>query len=115
MSARERTRHRRGPSFYERALEAGDRDLFAAALAADGVDEEIALLRLQIHRLLEAQVADPSADPRTLQAGIRLLVHALVARHRLTGAEAETLTETASSLLEQFGALFAPVGGDAHG
>ena len=96
--AHERARHRRAPSFYERALEAGDRPLFAEALEVEGVDEEIALLRLQIRRLLEEQ----PEDPRVLQAGIRLLVQALVARHRLTGAEAETLTDTAASLLEHF-------------
>ena len=45
-----------------------------------------------------------------MRAGIRLLVTALSARHRLTGREAETLTETATELFEQFVSAFASGG-----
>ena len=104
----ERRGRRRTPSFYERALDAGDRDLLDAALGVEGLDDEVAVLRVHIHRLLESQ----SADPQQLQAGIRLLVQALTARHRLTGREAQTLTETATDLFEQFIGAFASTGGD---
>ncbi|MGE3961147.1 MAG: hypothetical protein AB7F65_05640 [Dehalococcoidia bacterium] len=109
QSGRLHARRRRAPSFYERALSASDRELLADALEVEGVDAEVALLRVHIHRLLEEQPEDTEA----LRAGIRLLVTALSARHRLTGREAETLTETATGLLEQFVTAFA-TGEDAH-
>ena len=98
-----RARGRRAPSFYERALSASDRELFEDALEVEGVDGEVALLRVHIHRLMEEHPEDTEA----LRAGIRLLVTALSARHRLTGREAQTLTETATGVLEQFIAAFA--------
>ncbi|MQC19243.1 MAG: hypothetical protein DWG83_01560 [Chloroflexi bacterium] len=101
LSDRARGR-RHTSSFYERALDASDRDLLAEARDVEGLDDEVAMLRVHVHRLLEEQ----SADPRQLQAGIRLLVQALTARHRLTGREAQTLTETATDLFEQFIAAF---------
>lgn len=107
---RVRVRRRRTPSFYERALSASDRQLLADALDVDGIDEEVALLRLHVRRLLEERPEDAEA----LRAGIRLLVTALSARHRLTGREAQTLTETATGLLEQFVAAFAS-GGPSEG
>lgn len=92
----------RTPSFYERALDASDRDLLEEARTVEGLDDEVAVLRVLIYRLME----EYPADPKQLQAGIRLLVQALTARHRLTGREAQTLTETATDLFEQFIAAF---------
>jgi len=102
-----RIRQRRTPTFYERALSASDRELFEEALGVEGVDAEVALLRVHIHQLLEEQPQDSEA----VRAGIRLLVTALSARHRLTGHEAETLTETTTELFERFIAAFATGGG----
>ncbi len=97
---------RRGRSFYERALDASDRDLLEDARDVEGLDDEVALLRMEIRRLIEEQ--DP--DPRLFQAGLRLLIQALVARHRLSNRQAEDLGDAAAQLLEQFGALFATSG-----
>jgi hypothetical protein len=94
---------RRAPSFYERALDTADRAAFDEARDLDGLDDEVALLRLQVRRLLE----DESHDPRVLQGGVRLLIQALVARHRLSGDQADSLGEAAANLLEEFGAIFA--------
>lgn len=110
IDSRERRHPRRGPSFYERALEAADRDVFLDAQDVEGIDDEVALLRMQIRRLLEAQPEDPAA----LQGGIRLLVQALTARHRLTGREATNVTDAAAALLEHFTQLFAPVVGQGE-
>jgi hypothetical protein len=101
--SRARIRSRRTPTFYERALSAGDQELFEDALEVEGVDAEVALLRMHILQLLAEQPQDAEA----LRAGIRLLVTALSARHRLTGQEAETLTDTATALFEQFVSAFA--------
>lgn len=102
-----RFRRRRTPTFYERALSVSDRELFEDALGVEGIDAEVALLRVHIHQLLEEQPQDSEA----VRAGIRLLVTALSARHRLTGLEAETLTETATNLFEQFVAASVTGGG----
>src|SRR5690606_24375785 len=115
---RPRVRRARTPSFYERALSASDREVFQDALEVDGVDDEIALLRVHIHRLIEEQTSGAgeggtnggAKDGEALRAGIRLLVQALSARHRLTGREAQTLTETATDLFEQFIAAFSDGG-----
>jgi predicted metal-dependent hydrolase len=77
---------RRAPSFYERALDTADRAAFDEARDLDGLDDEVALLRLQVRRLL---------------------IQALVARHRLSGDQADSLGEAAANLLEEFGAIFA--------
>ncbi len=43
----------RKPSFYERALEEADRLELQEALGVDGIDQEIALLRIKLRELIE--------------------------------------------------------------
>ena len=95
------TRHAR--SFYARALTAADRAALDDARDIDGLDDEVALLRVQIRRLIE----DDEPDPRVLQGAMRLLVQALVAQQRLSGRQAEGLGDAAARLLEEFGAALA--------
>lgn len=106
MSGPHREHRRRSRSFYERVLSAGERELFAEAHDLQGMDDEVALLRMEIRRLLEAQ----DADPRAFQSALRLLIQALAARHRLSGRQTEHLGDAAAQLLEQFGAIFATGG-----
>ncbi len=95
-------RARRVRSFYDRALDAADRTALAEARSVEGVDDEVALLRLQVRHLVESG----DADPRVLQGAVRLLVQTLIARHRLSGGQVEGLSEAAARLIEEFGALF---------
>ena len=92
---------RRTRTFYARALSAADRAAVEDALEVEGLDEEIAVLRVQIRRLLE----DDPADAPVLQSGMRLLVQALVAQQRLSGRQAEGLGDAAARLVEEFGAV----------
>ncbi len=92
-------------AFYEHALDAADREAFEDAHQVGGLDDEVALLRLQVRRLIE----DGDPDPKVLQSGIRLLIQALTAQHRLSGAQAEGLGNAAANLLEQFAALTTPL------
>jgi len=92
---------RRARSFYTRALSAADRAAVEDALEVEGLDEEIAVLRVQIRRLLE----EDKPDAAVLQNGMRLLVQALVAQQRLSGRQAEGLSEAAARLVEEFGAV----------
>jgi len=84
--------------FYERAIDEASRDDFAEALALDGLDEEVAILRLHLRRLL----TDSPEDARVLQAGVRLLISALLAQRRLTDREAEGIGEAVAAVVEQF-------------
>ena len=94
--------HSRGTrSFYARVLSAADRAAVEDARDVQGLDEEIALLRVLIRRLLE----DDAPDPTVLQNGMRLLVQALVAQQRLSGRQAEGLGDAAARLVEEFGAV----------
>lgn len=98
---------RRVRSFYTRALTAADRTTFDDAREVEGLADEVALLRVQIRRLIE----DDEPDARVLQGAMRLLVQTLIAQQRLSGRQAEGLGEAAARLLEEFGAALAT--GDA--
>lgn len=100
---------RRVRSFYARALTAADRAALDDARAVEGIDDEVALLRLQIRAL----IADEEPDARVVQGAMRLLVQAVVTQQRLSGRQAEGLTEAATRLLEEFvGALNEADGGE---
>ena len=86
-------------TFYDSALDAADRHDFHVARELDGLDDEVALLRLQLRRAL----ADGDVEPRVLHAGVRLLMQALLARHRLSPRQAEHLGDAVANVLEEFG------------
>jgi hypothetical protein len=92
-------RSRRTRPFYERALSAAEREGLDEARALHGIDEEVALLRL---RLREALAGQPE-DWDVLLGGVRLLIQALLAQRRLSGQQAEDLSEHLVVLLEGFG------------
>ncbi len=85
--------------FYADAIDEADRDDFIDALEVDGLDQEVALLRLHVRRLL----TDSPEDPKIIHAAVRLLINALLAQRRLTDREAEGITEAMATVLEQFG------------
>ena len=89
----------RTKAFYERALSAAEREGLDEARALSGVDEEIALLRL---RLRDALAAQPE-DWEVLLGGVRLLIQALLAQRRLSGQQAEEMSEQVLGILEGFG------------
>jgi hypothetical protein len=88
------------PPFYERVLSETDRQALGDARDVRGLDEEIALLRL---RLRDALASQPE-DLDVLLSGVRLLIQALVAQHRLSGQQADDLSESLLTILETFGA-----------
>jgi hypothetical protein len=92
--------------FYDRAASAAELE---AARAIDGLDDEIALLRLEIRRL----IADDAPDPRLVQGAMRLLVQGVMAQHRLNGRQAEGLTAAVANMFEEFLAAMSPDGGGA--
>ncbi len=102
---------RRVRSFYARALTAADRAALDDAREVEGLADEVALLRVQIRRLIE----DDEPDARVLQGAMRLLVQTLIAQQRLSGQQAEGLGQAAARLLEEFGAALATGDGTTGG
>lgn len=91
-------RTRRARAFYERGLSEAERDDLAEARGVHGLAEEAALLRVRLREVLEQHPEDWDV----LLSGVRLLVNVLLAQHRLTGQQAEDLTASVASVLEQF-------------
>ena len=72
-------KRRSGSAFYAGVLDALDRENLASATAVRGIDQEIAVLRLRIRRLLSDQPEDYALIVRSLD----LLVRAVGASGRL--------------------------------
>ena len=86
MNANRSPRRAHRPSarnFYQGVLETATTADLAAAATTEGLDDEIALLRLLIRREL---AANPD-DLRLALQGLTLLVRAVVARYRLNPAD----------------------------
>ena len=92
--------------FYDSALSKADVEALAEARNVEGLEEEVALLRLQLRRALK----DSDADAKLLQSGVRLLVQALLAQHRVSPRQAEHLGDALNNVLEQFGEVLGTAG-----
>lgn len=95
-------------SFYERALSEAERPALAEARAVEGLEQEVALLRLRLRDALE-QHPD---DARLLHSGARLLIQALLAQHRLSPQQADHLGDAVARVLEEFGEALGVAGDD---
>jgi hypothetical protein len=87
--------------FYAKAL--GDAQMLRA-LAVDGIDEEIAVLRLHLEELL----TERPEDYALMLKNIELIVRAVAARFRMSPQNAEDLAQHASAALESFGRQLFP-------
>ena len=92
-------------NFYGSALDRADDEALAVARRIEGLDDEVALLRLQLRQALEGT----DLDPKLLQGGVRLLVQALLAQHRLSPQQAEHLGEAVANVLEEFGEVLGTI------
>ncbi len=86
-------------SFYDAVLSEAEGPDLDEARRVEGLDQEVALLRLRLRYAL----SDHPQDFKLLHNGVRLLVQALLARHRLSPKQADNLGEAAANLLEEFG------------
>ena len=86
-------------TFYEVALSELERAGLIDARRVRGLGDEIAILRLTLRRTLEAE----PVDLKLLHAGVRLLIQALLAQHRLSPEQADELTGSVARILEIFG------------
>ena len=92
-------------NFYGSALDKAGDEALAVARQIEGLDDEVALLRLQLRQALEGT----DLDPKLLQGGVRLLVQALLAQHRLSPQQAEHLGEAVANVLEEFGEVLGTI------
>jgi hypothetical protein len=82
--------------FYARVLGAAERDDFEDALELRDAAEEIAMLRLELRRVVEEAPGDLDA----IEALTALILRALEMQRRLKPGEAATLTENIHAVYE---------------
>ena len=103
-----RLRRRRCPApvkgFYDGALTEAERKELPAAKQVEGLDEEIALIRLRLRSALEQHPQDLTLMLR----GIELLVKALSARYQLKKDDKTALSESLRRTLQEIGGPLYP-------
>ena len=90
--------------FYAQALSEAERVLLPEAWEIEGLDEEIALLRVKLTRALEEQ---PDNMPLMLRA-VDLLVKAVAAKYRLSKKSREDLADAINEVLKEIGIALLP-------
>lgn len=103
-SARGHQRTKLAEDFYGSALEAAERIELEAASDIEGLDKEIALLRMKLREVLGER---PEELPLMLR-GIELLVKAVSARYRLSKEAEEDLAGSIAGVVRGVGGLMMP-------
>ena len=106
--AKRATKRRRTPKlareFYASALEEAERIELEEAAEIEGLDEEIAVLRVKLRKAL---VEHPE-DRQLMMRGIELLVKAVSARYRLSKQAQEDLAESIDGVIRGVGGALMP-------
>jgi hypothetical protein len=84
-----RTRRPSPRNFYRSALDTALQTDLDAAAAAEGLDDEVALLRLLVRR----ELAERPENLRLVLQGMTLLVRAVAARYRLSPSDQDALEQ----------------------
>jgi hypothetical protein len=87
----------RAKRFYEKALTEAERPDFRVALEVEGVDQEIAMLRLR----LRAALTEHPEDLPLMLRGVTILGQALSARHRLGKQDTAEVTDAIREVLAE--------------
>ena len=96
-------------NFYAAALTEAERLQLADARRVDGLDEEIALLRVRLRSALEQRPQDFDL----LREGIALLVRAVATQYRLSPRARKDLADRMAAVLNSVGDQILPAdGGD---
>lgn len=99
MGERKPKRLRGLPPFYAQVLSEAEALRLPQAEEVEGLDEEIALLRVKLASLLEAQPQNLSL----LLKGVEMLVRATAARYRLSQKAGDDLYQGVIGVLEGVG------------
>jgi hypothetical protein len=92
---------RRLRSFYAEALSQAERLELARARELEGLDEEIAVLRVRLKRALQ----EHPQDLALIAKGVDMLVKAVAARYRLSPKARRDLADNLANLIEGLGNL----------
>lgn len=91
-------------NFYGRALDRAERLDLAEAERVEGLDDEIALLRVRLKRAVEKH----PEDVQLLVKGLDMLVRAVGARYRLSPKSRKDLAENLAAALNSLGDQLLP-------
>ena len=91
-------------AFYEQGLDNAERESLKAARKVEGLEQEIAILRV---RLLTALQQHPE-DFQLLLAGIGMLVRAVATQYRLSPKAAKDLANRMKAVLDTLGDQLLP-------
>lgn len=95
-------------SFYASALSEAEQALLPEARKLEGIDEEIALLRVRLSRVL----TEEPENTKLLLEGVRLLVGAVAAKYRLSKKAEGDLYQSVLGVLRGIGGVLWPEGFD---
>jgi hypothetical protein len=95
-----RDRRRRRSNLYRRVAAAVDPAVMTAAARAEGLDDEVALVRV----LLGQHLAEHPEDLELTIKGMHLLVRMVTAQHQLSGTDAAALNERVDQVARHFAA-----------
>jgi hypothetical protein len=97
-------------SFYAEALTEAERLELARAQEVEGLDEEMAVLRVRLKRALQ----EHPQDLALIAKGVDMLVKAVAARYKLSRKARRDLADNLANLIESMGELLeGPQGGQA--
>ena len=91
----------RAIEFYDRVV--GDAGSLMAAAEIEGVDGELAVLRLRLRDQMKR-----GGDFELVLKGVRLLTQVVSARYRMSPARTSEFAETLASAIQQVGSNFYP-------
>ncbi|HXF50097.1 MAG TPA: hypothetical protein VNM43_00235 [Dehalococcoidia bacterium] len=91
-------------NFYAGVLDRAERARLEDAAAIEGLDDEVALLRVRLRTAIEQRPEDYAL----MLKGIALLVRAVAARYRLSPKSRRDLAESLAATIEQIGAALFP-------
>ncbi len=91
-------------NFYHKALDQAERLDLKRAQEIEGLDDEIALMRVRLKRA----VAEHPQDVQLLVKGLEILVRAVGARYRLSPKSRKDLAENLAATLNSLGDQLLP-------
>lgn len=87
-----------------RTMAESERAAFDAALEADGLEDEIAQLRMWLREAFR----EKGTDPKVLTALMRSLVRAVATQYRMSPKQAQTFADSVADVLGGIGSLVLP-------
>jgi hypothetical protein len=96
-------------NFYRGALDAAEQADLEAAAMTEGLDDEVALLRLLVRR----ELAERPENLRLVLQGMTLLVRAVAARYRLSPSDQAELEQRIAGAIRSVAETVAREAGDA--